>query len=252
MAKSLFWLSDEAWKALDPHLPRGKPGKPRVDDRTVISGILHVLKTGCRWRDLPPAYGPPTTIYNRYNRCSRRRVCQRIFETMAAIGSIPDELSIDSSHVKSASLGERLKKGEFEEAIGRSRGGRTSKIHALADDRGRPVAFALTPGNVADIVMAVPLLGAVAKPRRLLADKAYDADSLRRWLKQRRIRAAIPSTASRRTPYPLDRAAYKRRNVNERMFCKLKNWRRVATRYDRLARNYLSSLALAAIIIAWT
>ena len=153
---------------------------------------------------------------------------------------------------ESASLGERLKKGEFEEAIGRSRGGRTSKIHALADDRGRPGAFALTPGNVAAIVMAVPLLGAVAKPRRLLADKAYDADSLRRWLKQRKIKAAIPSTASRRTPYPLDRTAYKRRNVIERMFCKLKNWRRIATRYDRLAQNYLSALALAAIMIEWT
>ena len=153
---------------------------------------------------------------------------------------------------QSPSLGERLKKGEFEEAIGRSRGERTSKIHALADDRGRPVAFALTPGNVADVVMAAPLLGAVAKPKRLLADKAYDADSLRRWLKLRKIKAAIPSTASRRTPYPLDRAAYKRRNVIERMFCKLKNWRRIATRYDRLARNYLSGLALAAIIIAWT
>jgi Transposase DDE domain len=72
----------------------------------------------------------------------------------------------------------------------------------LADDRGRPVAFALTPGNVADVVMAVPLLAAVAQPKRLLADKAYDADSLRRWLKHRKIRAAIPSTASRRTPYP--------------------------------------------------
>jgi transposase len=122
----------------------------------------------------------------------------------------------------------------------------------LADDRGRPIAFALTPGNVADIVMAVPLLGTVAKPKRLPADKAYDTDSLRRWLKQRKIRAVIPSTASRRTPYPLDRAAYKRRNVIERLFCELKNWRRAATRYHRLARNYLSGLALAAIMIAWT
>jgi transposase len=86
MAKSLFWLSDEAWGALSPHLPRGRPGKPRVDDRTVISGILHVLKTGCRWRDVPPVYGPPTTIYNRYNRWSQRRVWQRIFEKMAAAG----------------------------------------------------------------------------------------------------------------------------------------------------------------------
>ena len=121
----------------------------------------------------------------------------------------------------------------------------------MADDRGRPVAFALTPGNVADITMAIPLIGMVATPKRLLADKAYDADSLRNWLKQARIKAVIPSTASRRTPYPLDHKAYRRRNVIERMFCKLKNWRRIATRYDRHAQNYLSALALAAIISAW-
>jgi transposase len=92
-------MSDKAWKALSPHLPRGQPGKPRVDERTVISGILHVLKTGCRRRDVPPVYGPPTTIYNRYNRWSQRRVWLRI-EKMAAAGPIPDELSIDSSQVK--------------------------------------------------------------------------------------------------------------------------------------------------------
>ena len=59
-----FWLSDNSWVAIEPQLPRGKPGKPRVDDRRVISGILHVLKTGCRWRDCPSKYGPHTTIYN--------------------------------------------------------------------------------------------------------------------------------------------------------------------------------------------
>ena len=89
MAKNLFWLSDEAWEALGPHLPRGRPGKPRVDDRTVISGILHVLKTGCRWRDVPSVYGPPTTIYNRYNRWSQRRVWQRIFEKMRPPAQFP-------------------------------------------------------------------------------------------------------------------------------------------------------------------
>jgi transposase len=101
----------------------------------------------------------------------------------------------------------------------------------LADDQGRPVAFALTPGNVADITMAIPLLDAVASPKRLLADKAYDADRFRDWLRKRHIKAVIPSTASRRTPYPIDRKAYRRRNLIERLFCKLKNWRRIATRY---------------------
>ena len=95
--------------------------------------------------------------------------------------------------------------------------------------------------------MAAPLLGAVAAPKRLIADKAYNAASLRRWLTERRIKAIIPSTASRTMPYPLDRRAYKRRNIIERLFCRLKNWRRVATRYDRLARNYLASLAIVAV-----
>ncbi len=122
----------------------------------------------------------------------------------------------------------------------------------MADDQGRPIAFALTPGNVADISLAIPLLEGIAPPRRLLADRAYDADSLRNWLKQKNIKAVIPSSAARRTPYPLDRKAYRRRNVIERLFGRLKNWRRIATRYDRLARNYLAALALVSIIIAWS
>jgi transposase len=100
MGRRLFWLSDEAWAMIDPHLPHGQPGKPRVDDRRVLSGILHVLKTGCRWRDVPPEYGPATTIYNRYNRWSRRGVWKRLFEAIAACGPMPEELSLDSSHVK--------------------------------------------------------------------------------------------------------------------------------------------------------
>jgi len=100
--------------------------------------------------------------------------------------------------------------------------------------------------------MAIPLLEGIARPRRLIADKAYDADKLRNWLKARRIRAVIPSNATRNKPYPLDRVAYRRRNIIERMFGKLKNWRRIATRYDRLARNYLAALALVSVVIAWT
>jgi IS5 family transposase len=107
------------------------------------------------------------------------------FEKMAAAGPVPDELSI-ARHVKAHRSAAASKRGSSSEAISRSRGGRTTKIPALADDRGSPVAVALTPVYVADITMAAPLLGAVARPKRLLADKAYDADSLRKWLKQRK------------------------------------------------------------------
>lgn len=99
--------------------------------------------------------------------------------------------------------------------------------------------------------MATALLGLVAPPKRLLADKAYDADSLRRWLKARHIKAVIPSNATRNRPYPLDRTAYRPRNVIERLFCRLKNWRRIATRYDRSAQNYLAAIALVAVVSEW-
>jgi transposase len=99
--------------------------------------------------------------------------------------------------------------------------------------------------------MAIPLLSVALPARRLIADKAYDADSLRNWLEQRRIKAVIPSTASRRTPYPLDKRIYRRRNVIERLFGRLKNWRRIATRYDRHAANYLAAIALVATVAEW-
>lgn len=107
----LFWLSDEAWAAINPHLPHGKPGKPRVDDRRVLSGILHVLKTGCRWRDVPPEYGPATTVYNRYNRWSQRGIWQRLFEKLAASGGMPTELMLDSTHVKAHRSAAGAKRG---------------------------------------------------------------------------------------------------------------------------------------------
>ncbi|MBB6261911.1 transposase [Paenochrobactrum gallinarii] len=98
--------------------------------------------------------------------------------------------------------------------------------------------------------MAIPLLEVARPTKPLLADKAYDVDSHRGWLDNARIKAVIPSSRARKKPYPLDCSAYKRRNVIERLFCRLKNWRRIATRYDRLAINYLAAIALVSAIIA--
>ncbi len=95
-----FWLSDGAWAVIEPLLPSNQPGARRVDDRRVISGIIHVLKSGCRWQDCPAVYGPPTTIYNRFNRWSRQGIWRRIFENLVAQAGIPDDLSIDSSAVR--------------------------------------------------------------------------------------------------------------------------------------------------------
>ncbi|WP_312897050.1 IS5 family transposase [Microvirga soli] len=159
----------------------------------MISGILHILKTGGRWRDVPPEYGPAKTIYNRYTRWARRGVWQRIFAKVAAAGPIPEELALDSSNVKA-----------HRSASGGKGGSSVKRLasRAAADQRKSIVgpmivAVAVTPDNVADITMAVPILEALAPTRRLIADKAYDADRLRTWLEGKGIEAVIPGRAAR-------------------------------------------------------
>ena len=98
--KQLYWLSDGEWGRIDPLLPRGRRGARRVDDRRVISGIMHMLRSGGRWRDCPPAYGPYTTIYNRFNRWSRQGVWFAIFEALTGSTGIIATVAIDSSHIK--------------------------------------------------------------------------------------------------------------------------------------------------------
>jgi transposase len=100
MRSHLYWLSDEQWARIQPLLPTDVRGKKRVDDRRVISGIMHVLKTGCRWCDLPPEYGPHTTIYNRFVRWARRGVWEDLFHALAARGRSGQTQMIDSTHVK--------------------------------------------------------------------------------------------------------------------------------------------------------
>lgn len=95
-----FWLSDEQWVRLKPLLPNKPRGVPRVDDRRVISGIVHVLQSGCRWKDAPAVYGPPKTLYNRNVRWAAKGVWREVFEALAAAGGPPAEVLIDSTHVK--------------------------------------------------------------------------------------------------------------------------------------------------------
>ena len=100
MSQAHFWLSEAQFERLVPHLPTDTRGKPRVDDRRVISGIVHVLKSGCRWKDAPEAYGPHKTLYNRFVRWAAKGIWVDIFHTLAAAGGPPAAILIDSSAVK--------------------------------------------------------------------------------------------------------------------------------------------------------
>ncbi len=248
---ALFWLSETHWAAIAPHLPTNQPGAPRVDDRRVISGIVHVLKVGCRWCDCPTEYGPSTTIYNRFNRWSRRSFWDGLLEALAACDAVPKSTGIDSTYIKAQRAAFGGKGGARAQAIGPSRGGQTTKIHALTEVVGRPYALTLTPGNVADVSAAPALLERAVEARHILADKGYDADALRRMIRGAGAVPVIPGRRTRTTPIRHDRTRYKERHLIENAFCRLKDFRRVATRYDKLAANFLSAVALATLVAYW-
>src|SRR5580658_6427009 len=98
--RTLYWLSDAEWARIEPLLPRGRRGAHRVDDRRVISGIVHMLRSGARWRDCPAAYGPYTTVYNRFNRWSRQGIWLGMFEALTGHSGVWGTVAIDATHVK--------------------------------------------------------------------------------------------------------------------------------------------------------
>ena len=150
-------LSDLEWRIVEPLLPGVGKGKPRTDDRRLINGIFYVLRTGSPWRDLPERYGPYTTIYNRYNRWAKRGVWLAMFEALAKRS--PQSLQlIDSSIVRAHQHAAVEKKGGPDHAIGRSRGGLSTKIHAVVDQDGLPVGVLISPGQASDKTIAPALL----------------------------------------------------------------------------------------------
>ena len=100
MRGNLFWLSDEQWERIEPHLPTDVRGVERADDRRVISGVMHMLHSGARWRDCPAAYGPYTTIYNRFNRWSRQGIWLHMFEALTGHCGVWGSVAIDATHIK--------------------------------------------------------------------------------------------------------------------------------------------------------
>jgi transposase len=152
---------------------------------------------------------------------------------------------------QSAPFGSRRKRGEQKQAIGRSRGGRNTKIHALADAKGRLLAILLTGGEAHDCPVAERLIRRVKPPKKMLGDKAYDSAELRADLNQRGTKPVIPNRYNRKLPFSFSKRLYKLRWRIESAFNRLKDFRRIATRYDRLARNYLASVCLAAALVWW-
>ena len=249
-------ISDEEWDILQQALPSGRQGPERVHDRRVMNGIFFVLRTGSPWRDLPERYGPYTTCYNRYNRWSKNGDWAAILARLQSLmdgdddpdgdgaNSLPTRM-IDSSAVRAhRHAAGSLRDGEPPQ-LGRSRGGLSTKIHAVVDENGQPKALELTPGQAADCTVAETLLAEVEAGMVVIADKAYDTNAILDHLEEVGAITIIPSKSNRTEPRTLDHEVYARRIMVERFFGRIKEFRRIATRYDKRARNFLSAVILA-------
>lgn len=274
-------LTDAQWALIEPLLPDRTPrrgGRCR-DYREVIDAIAWKFQTGSQWVHLPEKYGNWRGVNNRLRMWAVDDTWGRVFTALMAQADAAEGLnwavSVDSTIVRAHQhAAGACKKGPGRRAarpfIGRSRGGLTTKVHLAPDDRCRPLVFVLTAGQAGDAPAFPEVMARLRVPRPrgrprtrpdvVLADKAYSSRAIREHLRKRRIRAVIPIPADQRghrlrkgsrggRPPSFDRDAYKQRSTVERCINKLKQWRGLATRYDKTATIYLARLHLAGIFI---
>ncbi|MFF4736047.1 IS5 family transposase [Streptomyces sp. NPDC001262] len=287
-------LTNAQWERIASLLPEvGGPGGRWADHRTVVNGVPYRTRTGIPWRDLPERYGPWQTVYERHRRWSADGTWARILHALQAGADTTARdadgswtVNADSTSCRAhqhaagarhrppgppAKRGGSREEADGREALGRSRGGLTCKVHLLADDRCRPLVWLTSPGQHGDSPLFIPLMQTLkvartgtgrprTRPDRVRGDKAYSSRTNRACLRQRHIKATIAEPDDQKTnrlrrgraggrPPAFDRDQYRKRNTVERCVSKLKQHRAIATRFDKRDYIFHGTLATAAIMI---
>lgn len=236
-------LTDELWSKLKTiMLQHGIYDKPRL--RIMVEGVLYRMRVGCPWRDLPPVFGCWNSIYKKFNRWSSKNKIYRIFKALVQEPDLEWEF-IDGSIIKAHqhSAGAASKENQ---AIGKSKGGNTTKIHMAVDACGFPIDFELTGGEVHDCKVAPEFIEKLPVSDYVIADKGYDSEELRELIRKKTSIPLIPRKSNSTIGNDdMDWGLYKYRHLVENVFARLKHFRAIATRYDKLKRNYSSMLAMA-------
>jgi transposase len=216
--------------------------------RVFIEAIWYIVRSGCQWRLLPSYYGSWRAVHLRFHSWSKKGVWEYLFKFFQ---QDPDKESvmIDSTIVRAhaCSAGYR-KDSRDQEGLGRSKGGFSTKIHALVDALGNPLKFILTPGQRNDITQGENLV-IEQKNNTLIADKGYDANSLVESLESKGCKVIIPPKKNRKNPRVYDEHIYKERHLIECFFGKIKHFRRIFSRFDKSADIFLSFLNFVGALI---
>jgi len=246
-----FTISNDQWTRVGPVISTAtRRGAKGQDDRGFLEGVVWILRTGAPWRDLPRAFGKWSRSYRRFRRWALSGRWDALRQILRRV--IPELVLIDSTIVKAhqhAAGARSLGGGQSAEALGRSRGGLTTKIHAAVSERGELLRFVITAGQVNDVTQALGLIHA-GECRAVVADRAYDSDGVIAHIEELGARAVIPARSNRKRARSFDKACYGRRNVIERWFGRLKGFRRIATRYDKTLLSYAGFFATAAFLVA--
>jgi transposase len=261
-------LTNRQWERLQPLLPPQKPhtGRPAADHRRILNGILWIIRTGAPWRDLPERYGSWHPIASRFYRWRKAGIWARLFAVVQQRAEAAGQLDwaihyVDGTIVRAHQHAAGARTGSAEaEALGRSQGGFSTKVHIRAEGGGKLMTLVLTPGQRHEAVAFAPLMagGAVQRcergrpkhrPGRLVGDKAYSSGKIRQYLRRHGIRITIPRKQNEGRTGPFDRAIYRLRERVERLINRRKQHRRLATRYEKCAENYRAMWLIAATLL---
>ena len=246
-------MTDEEWAIFAPLLtmPSLRGGRPPKNHRDRLDGVLWICRTGAPWRDLPAAFGKWNSVWKQFRRWCEAGVWDLLLQALADSGCALDMLQmIDSTIVRAHRCAAGQRSEQQKQALGRSRGGFSTKIHLRCNAAGLPIGVVLSEGEAHDVTAYEGLMQQRdSDPGAMLADKGYDSDVIRHDLQDSGATPEIPTKRNRKIQYSVSKPLYALRSRIECFIGHLKEQRRIATRYDKLATSFVGFVLLGCIRI---
>ena len=251
-------LKKKTWKELSKVLEdvRPKRGAPGNDIRLFIEAVLYIARTGIPWRDLPSFFGKWEAIYARFRRWEKSGIWLKLWEKLQHPRfKKARKLFVDSTIVRAhrhAAGASKKSGGQEAQGLGRSRGGFSTKLHAGCTDEKTSVSLVLTAGQCNDAPIFDIVIEEIPKDNNLedvAADKGYDSNHIREKINEKEMNPVIPPRKNRKEQIAYDKETYALRNQVERWFGKIKEFRRIATRYEKLSKTFMAFIHLVSVFV---